>query len=285
MNRREVLPAPILLGGVLLAGSKGTNVSEREKQTMPAIFLAHGAPPLLDDAAWMGELNAWATSLPRPKAVLMVSAHWEARPVSIGATTPVPLIYDFYGFPERYYRTKYPAPGAPGLATRVRALLEAASIPHADDPARGMDHGTYIPLLAMYPKADVPVLQVSLPSMDPKTVFAVGKALAPLRGEGVLIAGSGFLTHNLRAFGQPIEGWASDFDAWNADVLGRGEVDALLDYRAKAPGVDMALPTHEHYVPVILAAGAAGDDVKKAAFPITGWWMDNPFTKRSVQFG
>ena len=252
---------------------------------MPSIFLAHGAPPLLDDAEWNGQLAGWASALPRPKALLVFSAHWEAKPISIGATAPVPLVYDFYGFPERYYRVRYPSPGAPELAARVRALLDAARIPHTDDPARGMDHGTYIPLMAMYPKADIPVLQVSLPSLDPKAVFDIGGALAPLRDENVLLVGSGFLTHNLRAFGQPLDGWASEFDAWNAEVLARGDVDALLDYRAKAPGVRMALPTHEHYVPVILAAGAAGGDVKRAAFPITGWWMDNPFTKRSVQFG
>ena len=252
---------------------------------MPTIFLAHGAPPLLDDKAWLGELNGWAGSLPPPKAILVVSAHWEANPVMLGATKPVPLIYDFYGFPERYYQTKYPAPGAPELAARVRGALDDAKIAHADDPARGLDHGSFIPLLAMYPEADVPVLQISLPSLDPKTVFTIGKALAPLRKEGVLVMGSGFLTHNLRSFGQPIAGWPEEFDSWNADVLKRGDVDALLDYRAKAPGVRQALPTHEHYVPVILAAGAAGDDVKRATFPITGWWMDNPFTKRSVQFG
>src|SRR4029079_7015136 len=132
----------------------------------PAIFLAHGAPPLLDDAGWMAELNAWASRLPRPKAILMVSAHWEERPMTIGATRTLPLIYDFYGFPARYYEQKYAAPGAPELADRIRKTLQA-TLTVADDPERGLDHGAYVPLVAMYPDADVPVLQVSLPSQNP----------------------------------------------------------------------------------------------------------------------
>ncbi|HEX6241809.1 MAG TPA: class III extradiol ring-cleavage dioxygenase, partial [Polyangiales bacterium] len=129
---------------------------------MPAIFAAHGAPPLLDDQGWMEQLAGWSSALPRPKAVLIISAHWEARPATLGATTPVPLMYDFYGFPERFYQTRYAAPGAPALAARVRELLRARSVPVQDDPRRGLDHGAYVPLVAMYPAADVPVLQISL---------------------------------------------------------------------------------------------------------------------------
>ena len=136
-------------------------------ERMPAIFAAHGAPVLLDDAAWMGELAAWASAMPKPKSILMVSAHWEARPATLGATTPVPLVYDFYGFPEQYYRTVYPSPGAPALAARVRGLLKERGIAATDDPARGLDHGAYVPLVAMYPEADVPVLQLSMPRLDP----------------------------------------------------------------------------------------------------------------------
>src|SRR5690242_16326367 len=127
---------------------------------MPAIFLAHGSPFLLDDAQWVGQLHDWAGNLPRPKAVLMISAHWEERPVTFGATTPVPLVYDFYGFPERYYQVQYAAPGAPDLARRVHELL-SPSQPVAEEPLRGLDHGAYIPMIAMYPEADVPVLQMS----------------------------------------------------------------------------------------------------------------------------
>ena len=262
--------------------------SLRPGQKMPAIFLAHGAPPLLDDAAWMAELHRWARAMPLPKAVLMLSAHWEERPVTIGATKPVPLIYDFYGFPRRYYEMTYAAPGAPALAERVHALV-GASQPVAYEPARGLDHGAYVPLMAMYPEADVPVLQVSLPTLDATKLFELGRQLAPLRSEGVLIAGSGFLTHNLRMmdFSGPNAAtpqWAKEFDSWNAEVLGKSDMDALLAYRERAPGVEIALPTHEHFVPVVVAAGAAADSNDKVSFPITGFWGGS-FTKRSVQFG
>ena len=164
---------------------------------MPAIFAAHGAPVLLDDAVWMGELAAWAKAMPRPQSILMISAHWEQRPATLGATRTVPLVYDFYGFPEQYYRTRYAAPGAPGLAARVRDLLRGKGIACADDPARGLDHGAYVPLVAMYPAAEVPVLQMSMPRLDAAELFELGRALAPLRDEGVLVFGSGFLTHNM----------------------------------------------------------------------------------------
>ncbi|HEX4419329.1 MAG TPA: class III extradiol ring-cleavage dioxygenase, partial [Kofleriaceae bacterium] len=244
---------------------------------MPVLFQAHGAPPLLDDPGWIAELAAWAKALPRPRAIVVISAHWEAAPISIGAVEPVPLIYDFYGFPEKFYRLQYPAPGAPDVAQRIRGLLAAAQIPCVDEPARGLDHGTYIPLMCMYPEASIPVLQISLPSEQPAELFAMGRALAPLRHEGVLVIGSGFLTHNLRAMSlRATPAWASEFDAWSADVLSRHDVDALLDYRARAPGVRESLPTHEHFVPVIVAAGAAGDSAVQ--FPITGFWWDGPMT-------
>jgi 4,5-DOPA dioxygenase extradiol len=253
---------------------------------VPSIFLAHGSPILLTDRAWMSELNLWASKLPRPKAVLMLSAHWLDKPVTIGATTPVPLVYDFYGFPEEFYRTEYPAPGAPALAARVRALLGAGQT--VDEPKRGLDHGAYVPLVAMYPAADVPVLQVSLPTLEPRELLALGKTLAPLRDEGVLIVGSGFLTHNLRRMSfdpnAATPQWAAEFDAWTADALARKDVDALMKYRETAPGVRESLPTHEHFVPVIVALGAALEDAPAVTFPITGWAYGSG-TKRSVQFG
>jgi 4,5-DOPA dioxygenase extradiol len=252
----------------------------------PSIFLAHGAPPLLDDPLWIGQLRDWAEAMPRPKAILMVSAHWEKRPITLGATTSVPLVYDFYGFPQRYYETRYPAPGAPELRERVRRLL-AGSQPVADEPERGLDHGAYVPLVAMYPAADVPVLQMSIPTMAPAPLVALGRALAPLRQEGVLIVGSGFLVHNLRAMrtgGAGAPQWALDFDAWIAAALARRDVDALVQYREIAPGVEMSLPTHEHFVPVLIALGASLDQAEPVTFPITGLWW-GAFTKRSVQFG
>lgn len=132
--------------------------TQTPRTRMPAIFAAHGAPILLEDAVWMAELAAWAQAMPTPKSILMVSAHWEARPTTLGATQPVPLVYDFSGFPEKYYQTKYPAPGAPELASRVRERLRAARIAATDDTRRGLDHGAYVPLVAMYPDANVPVL-------------------------------------------------------------------------------------------------------------------------------
>ena len=264
-----------------------TSASDTSPKTMPVLFIAHGAPPLLDDAAWQAELATWGKSLPKPKAILSLSAHWENHPIAIGAEEAIPLVYDFYGFPEHYYKVRYPAPGSPELASRVRDLLRSKEIAFVDDPKRGLDHGTYIPLMSMYPAADVPVLQVSLPSLDPKELFAFGQALAPLRNEGVLVAGSGFLTHNMRSFreaGTPA--WASEFDAWAAETLSRHDVDALLDFEKRAPSAKLAHPRSEHFAPVIAAAGAAnaaGGDVK---FPITGWWsIAKAFTRRSLQVG
>jgi 4,5-DOPA dioxygenase extradiol len=252
----------------------------------PTVFLAHGAPPLLDTPSWVAELRAWAAALPPPRAVLMLSAHWERRPVTLGATRTVPLVHDFYGFPEHYYRQRYPAPGAPELAARVRQLLSPLG-PVADDPDRGLDHGAYVPLVAMYPRADVPVLQLSLPGLAPQALFDLGRALAPLRDEQVLIVGSGFLTHNLAGLvldpSEPPPAWSTEFDAWAADALARNDADALIDFRRKAPGARLALPTTEHYVPVLTAMGAAADEETPPRFPIVGFWWG--LTRRSVQWG
>jgi 4,5-DOPA dioxygenase extradiol len=254
---------------------------------MPVVFLAHGAPPLLDDRAWLTELARWGQAMPKPKALLVLSAHWEARPATIGATKTAPLVYDFSGFPERYYAMTYAAPGAPELAARVRDLLRAAKLDVADDPARGLDHGAWVPLTAMYPAADVPTLQLSLPSLDAKELFALGRALAPLSGEGVLVMGSGFLTHNMRALGSAsTPAWASEFDAWIAETLARGDHDALLDWMARAPGAALAHPRTEHFAPVVAAAGAADLARGGVRFPIEGYWgMAPAFSRRSVQFG
>lgn len=253
---------------------------------MPVLFAAHGAPMILDDVEWMEAFSRWAAAIPKPKAILMVSAHWEHRPLTIGATRSVPLIYDFSGFPARYYQTRYPAPGAPELALRVRELCGARGIAVAEDPERGLDHGAYIPLVAMYPKADIPVLQVSMPGLDTQKLFALGEALAPLRDEGVLLFGSGFLTHNMRyAFRPGIPDWARDFDAWAEDALARLDLDALVEFQRRAPAADLALPTWEHYAPLLVTAGAVAGVRPKVSFPITGFWMEGAFTKRSVQFG
>ena len=253
---------------------------------MPAIFAAHGAPILLDDAVWLSELASWAKAMPRPESILMISAHWEQRPATLGATRTAPLVYDFYGFPEEYYRTKYAAPAAPGLAGRVRDLLRGKGLACADEPGRGLDHGAYVPLVGMYPAADVPVLQMSMPRLEARELFELGRALAPLRDEGVLVFGSGFLTHNMAyAFRPGIPSWAREFDGWSADALSRLDTEALIDFHKRAPAARLALPTWEHYAPVLVAAGAVADERPRATFPITGFWMGGAFTKRSVQFG
>jgi 4,5-DOPA dioxygenase extradiol len=255
---------------------------------MPTLYLGHGAPPLVDDPIWPQQLAAWSANLPRPRAILVVSAHWEAAPLTVGATRPVPLVYDFYGFPEHYYRVTYPAPGAPALAQRVEQLL-GSTTPVAQDPQRGLDHGAYVPLTVMYPEADVPVLQVSMPSLDARDLLELGKRLAPLRDEGVLIMGSGFLTHGLPFLRDwrpdaPAPAWSSEFDAWSAETLATGDVDALLDYRQRAPAVRYAHPTVDHFVPLFVALGAAlgAEEAEKPRTVIDGFWLG--LSKRSVQF-
>ena len=250
---------------------------------MPAIYLSHGAPPLADDTLWTGQLAGWSAGLPRPASVLMVSAHWEAAPLALGATTTVPLVYDFWGFPERYYQVTYPAPGAPQLAGDVRKLLRAAGTPVQDTPDRGLDHGAYVPLVEMYPDADVPVLQISMPTLDPQRLFEVGRKLAPLRDAGVLIVGSGFFTHNLRAMSWDgsVSSVMSDFDQWGAEALAHGDIDALLDFQHKAPAARQAHPRTEHFAPLFVTRGAAAGDLAGARTVIDGFWYG--LAKRSIQ--
>jgi 4,5-DOPA dioxygenase extradiol len=268
-----------------MAADQIASPAAHRRTRMPVIFAAHGAPMLLEDAGWMAELAAWAGAMPKPKAVLMVSAHWEEPTTTLGARRTVPLVYDFYGFPERFYQRVYPSPGAPELAVRVGGLLHANGLAQASDPGRGLDHGAYVPLVAMYPEADVPVLQISMPRLDPLPLFALGRALAPLRDEGVLIFGSGFLTHNMAyAFRPGIPAWAKEFDQWVGEALSRFDVDALCAFQTRAPAARTALPTWEHYAPVLVAAGAVGDAQPRTTFPIVGFWMEGAFTRRSVQF-
>jgi len=252
---------------------------------MPALYLGHGAPPLVDDPRWPGQLAAWAARLPRPTAVLVVSAHWESAPLTLGATTPVPLTYDFWGFPLKYYEATYEAPGAPELAAQVRALMPDHE-EVADQPRRGLDHGAYVPLTVMYPSADIPVLQMSMPTLDPVRLLELGRRLAPLRDEGVLIMGSGFLTHGLpyvdftEADG-PAPAWSAEFDAWAEQALQRGDVDALVDFRHRAPSVRYAHPTAEHLAPMFVTLGAAADAEAAPTTEVDGYWFG--LSKRSFQ--
>ena len=250
---------------------------------MPALYLGHGAPPLVDDPLWVVQLEAWALALPKPSAILVVSAHWESAPLTIGATADAaPLVYDFYGFPERYYHATYPAPGAAALATRVRGLLSGTE-QVADAPDRGLDHGAYVPLTVMYPQADIPVLQISMPDLDPGRLLRIGAALAPLRDEGVLIMGSGFLTHGLPflrdfSYDATPPGWSTEFDLWAAQALDQGDVDALANF-GRAPGARYAHPTTEHFAPLFVTLGAA--EGPRPVTTITGYWLG--LAKRSFQ--
>lgn len=255
---------------------------------MPALYLSHGAPPLAEDLRWTTELTAWSAQLPRPKAILVVSAHWEAAPLAIGATTTVPLMYDFWGFPERYYEVTYPAPGAPELAARVRSLLRDAGHHPQDVAHRGLDHGAYVPLVEMYPRADIPVLQMSMPTLDPQELLQIGRRLAPLRDEGVLLIGSGFTTHNLRVMdmSQPPDhqppSWSVEFDDWVRRATADGDIDALLNFQHTAPAARLAHPRTEHFAPLFVALGASVDSMRTQRSVIDGYWYG--LSKRSWQF-
>jgi 4,5-DOPA dioxygenase extradiol len=253
---------------------------------LPALYLGHGAPPLLDDPLWMRELAGWSASLPRPKQILIVSAHWQTAPMAIGATETVPLVYDFYGFPERYYQLRYRSPGAPQLAAGVRALMPANE-PVLDRPNRGLDHGAWVPLMAMYPDAGIPVLQMSMPDLDPAHLFAIGRRLAPLRDEGTLIVGSGFLTHGLPFIGEYWDGrpgaptWSLEFDRWAAEALASGDLDELFAFREKAPGMPFAHPTVEHLAPLFVTLGAAARPDEAPETAIEGFFLG--LSKRSFE--
>ncbi len=253
---------------------------------MPALYLGHGAPPLLEDATWMAELGGWAASLPRPKAILIVSAHWESAPITVSATTRVPLVYDFYGFPQHYYRMRYDAPPSPELAATVASLMPDSE-PVRQMPTRGLDHGAWVPLTAMFPQADIPVLQMSMPDLDPQHLFDLGRRLAPLRDEGVLVVGSGFMTHGLPFIHDYFRGkpgapaWSLEFDAWAAEALARGDMDELMAFRSRAPGMPYAHPTTEHFAPLFVALGAASKPDAAPDTKIDGYWFG--LAKRSVE--
>lgn len=255
---------------------------------MPVLYLSHGAPPLADDPLWTDQLARWGRELPKPRSILVVSAHWEAAPVTIGATEQVPLTYDFWGFPQRYYDVRYQAPGAPELARQVASLIAKPGRPLHQDPARGLDHGAYVPLVEMYPAADIPVLQVSMPSLDPRGLFELGQQLAPLRDEEVLIMGSGFTTHNLREarMGDTSGGapqWSREFDQWAQQAVESGDVDSVLDFENAAPAAHLAHPRTEHFAPLFVALGSVADTGIDASSVIDGFWYG--LAKRSFQFG
>jgi len=253
--------------------------------TFPTGFVGHGAPTNAVNGLRGATWRAWADCLPTPTAILSISAHYEQSPPSLGATSTTPLIYDFWGFPDPLYELEYAAPGAPDLAATVERLLSAeTTVVHQED--RGLDHGTWVPLLHMYPEADVPVLQLSLPwTNDPHKMFELGRQLAPLREEGVFILGSGNLVHNLRTAdwsSGPTPDWAGEFDHWISNVLLEDRDEDLQDYRSN-PLAGICHPTQEHFVPLLVAAGAASAH-DTVSFPIEDFEYGS-LSMRSVQFG
>jgi 4,5-DOPA dioxygenase extradiol len=233
--------------------------------TLPTIFLSHGAPTwAIEPGIIAPRLAALAGSLPRPRAILVVSPHWTSRELRV-MTSPAPeTVHDFGGFPRALYQLQYPAPGAPALAQSVMALLAAQGYTVKADAEAGFDHGAWVPLMHMYPNADVPVVQLSMRAGDgPEDCFRIGRALAALREQGVLIIGSGSLTHNLYEVRQGQdhpETYVKAFAFWVREALESGDVNALLDYRRRAPHAERAHPTEEHLLPLFFAMGAAGSD-------------------------
>ncbi|MBC3435050.1 dioxygenase [Pseudomonas sp. BW16M2] len=227
---------------------------------LPSLFISHGSPMLaLQPGASGPALAALARALPRPKAIVVVSAHWESRELLVMSNPQPPTWHDFHGFPPALYAVQYPAPGEPALARRLSELLGARL-----DGQRPFDHGAWVPLSLMYPEADIPVVQVSLPSQaGPDLQLKVGRALSALREEGILLVGSGSITHNLgeldwHAGPDAVEPWALAFRDWVVDRLSAGDETALVDYRRQAPFAVRNHPSDEHLLPLFFAMGAGG---------------------------
>jgi len=234
---------------------------------LPTLFLSHGSPMYAIEPGAAG--RAWADlgrTLPRPRAVLMVSAHWETAVPMLSGNSQPETIHDFGGFPPELYRLAYPAPGAPELAAQCVALLKVSEIAAGVDGCRGLDHGAWVPLRWMYPDADIPVVQLSVqPDLGPMHHVRLGRALAPLTEDGILIVGSGHATHNLRDWmanarrPEPLK-YAQAFSTWLAAKLAAHDTDALVAYRERAPDAVRAHPTDEHFLPLFVAYGAAGEN-------------------------
>jgi 4,5-DOPA dioxygenase extradiol len=232
----------------------------------PVLFVSHGAPTFALQPGRLGPaLTQVGEQLPKPRAVLVVSPHWMTRGLRVATTAQPQTVHDFGGFDPALYRIQYPAPGHPELAARTMEVLRAAGWPVDADPQQGLDHGTWVPIRFLYPGADVPVFQVSLPAgIAAQQAYALGQALRPLRDEGVLIVGSGSLTHNLYEFrmhddGQEAE-YAREFAAWVRQAVEARDDARLQDTLRVAPHAQRAHPTAEHFLPLLVAAGAASDE-------------------------
>jgi aromatic ring-opening dioxygenase catalytic subunit (LigB family) len=247
--------------------------------TLPTLFIPHGAGPCFFMDWTRGPADTWdrmagwlkglVAALPeRPKAILVVSGHWEETQFTVGSGERPELIFDYYGFPEHTYRLAFDAPGSPALAKRVRELLGEAGFPTAEDPARGWDHGVFVPLKLVTPDTDIPVVQLSLrQDLDPAAHLAAGRALAPLRDEGVLIVGSGMSWHNMRGFSPAFTEKSAAFDAWLAEAASDpGRREEALRRWDEAPHAREAHPREEHLAPLFVAAGAAAGEPARVAF-------------------
>jgi aromatic ring-opening dioxygenase catalytic subunit (LigB family) len=274
LTRREAMAAG--LATALVASARAEDATDR----LPAVFLPHGGGPWpFVDAGWdttgYDELTRYLKSIksaPKkaPKALLVISAHWEETVPTVMTAERPPLLYDYSGFPEAAYSLEWKAPGDPKLAARVQALLGAAGMKTASDAKRGFDHGTFVPLKLTYPEAEVPAVQLSLKTgLDPEEHLAIGRALAPLRDEGVFLVGSGMTYHNMRGFGDPrSKPAAEEFDAWLRETATSepGERDKRLAKWASAPKARACHPREEHLLPLMVIAGAAGKDRGKTTY-------------------
>jgi len=252
--------------------------------TMPALFIGHGAPMLLEDPVWTSQLRAVSAGLDKPRAILIVSAHWESAPLTLSnPLTDTPLLYDFSGFDRKFYQMTYNCPDATELLNLVTSLMpDSEPIHHSQ---RGLDHGAWVPLKVMYPDAEIPVLQMSMPTSDPKKLLALGKRLQPLRDQGVLVIGSGFMTHGLQylrdwSIEAKATSWSSDFDAWASEALAVGDLDTLSNFRELAPGMPYAHPTVEHFNPLFITLGVADTADAAPKTLIDGYFMG--LSKRSI---
>lgn len=230
---------------------------------LPSVFISHGSPMLALEPGESGPaLQTLANTLPRPRAVVVMSAHWESRGIQVMSSPSPATWHDFGGFPPALYALQYPAPGEPTLAAVIQTLLQADGLESALDARRPLDHGAWVPLSLMYPNADIPTIEISVPSQDgPTLALRIGAALAALRKDGVLLIGSGSITHNLGELdwhdtGGPAAVWAVAFRDWITDRLAAGDRDALLNYRQQAPYAMRNHPSDEHLLPLYFAMGA-----------------------------
>ena len=250
-------------------------MSAATARSLPVFFTAHGSPMnALGRSAFARSLAEWGRQWPACRALLLVSAHWRAAQARLTGAARPETVHDFFGFPEELYELRYPAPGDPELARHVAGMLSQAGFEAAVDERRGLDHGAWAPLLMAVPDARLPVVQLSLLRASPARHVELGAALAPLRDEGVLIVGSGNLVHNLGTAiledeAAPVEAWAGEFDQWVAERLQAGDHAALADYQARHRFGARSHPTDEHYLPALVAAGAAGP-AARVSFPSEG---------------